>query len=278
MREDDFDLGDLVWIDFEFENDEKGTLHPAIVLEDQDEIIAVLSGTSYPTPEHLLVRNEMFTSFEVSPYCIEHENARTIKHETYFQLEIVKGVKSDKIKSRIGRLNPDRLEELLARCAMRSWFSSDRTEQNDASQWDLICWVRNEHDSSIHIGLEDLNLGVIVGKLKNGFTKSVLREAFKNYFPKTMYTQQFKQGLTIQNVDYDENTINLISEIINENDFKENNVYNFKNINDDFVNNKNLDKIWLLCKYFLMIKGFKNRYDSINIDLKATEKSNLLNS
>ena len=168
MREDDFDLGDLVWVDFEFEADEKGTLHPAIVLEHQDEIIVVLSGTSYPTPEHLLIRNEMFTSFEVSPYCIEHENARTINHETYFQLKNVKGVKSDKINSRIGRLNPDKLEELLARCAMRSWFSSDRTEQNNASRWDLICWVRNEHDSSIHIGLEDLNLGVIVGKLKNG--------------------------------------------------------------------------------------------------------------
>ena len=175
MREDDFDLGDLIWIDFEFENDEKGTLHPAIVLQDQGDIIAVLSGTSYPTPEHLLVRNEMFTSFRVSPYCIEHENVRTIKHETYFQLEIVKGVKSDRIKSRIGRLNPDRLEELLARCAMRSWFSSDRTEQNDASQWDLICWVRNEHDSSTHIGLEDLNLGVVVGKLKNG-NLLILRE------------------------------------------------------------------------------------------------------
>jgi hypothetical protein len=27
-----------------------------------------------------------------------------------------------------------------------------------------------------------------------------------------------------------------------------------------------------------VIKGFKNRYDSIDIDLKAKEKSNLLNS
>ena len=34
----------------------------------------------------------------------------------------------------------------------------------------------------------------------------------------------------------------------------------------------------LLAKYFLMIKGFKNRYDSINIDLKVQEKSNLLSS
>ena len=70
----------------------------------------------------------------------------------------------------------------------------------------------------------------------------------------------------------------MISEIIYEVEFKESDIFNFKNINDDFVNKQNLDKIWLLCKYFLMIKGFKNRYDSIDIDLKAKEKGNLLNS
>ena len=153
-------------------------------------------------------------------------------------------------------------------------------------QFFLNKWDRASMSNSVEVRMPFLDNNVRLfglalsgsNKLKNGFTKSVLREAFKNYFPKTMYTQQFKQGLTIQNVDYDENTINLISEIINESEFKESNVYNFKNINDDFINNKNLDKIWLLCKYFLMIKGFKNRYDSINIDLKATEKSNLLNS
>ena len=153
-------------------------------------------------------------------------------------------------------------------------------------QFFLNKWDRASMSNSVEVRMPFLDNNVRLfglalsgsNKLKNGFTKSVLREAFKNYFPKTMYTQQFKQGLTIQNVDYDENTINLISEIINESEFKESNVYNFKNINDDFINNKNLDKIWLLCKYFLMIKGFKNRYDSINIDLKAKEKSNLLNS
>ncbi len=153
-------------------------------------------------------------------------------------------------------------------------------------QFFLNKWDRASMSNSVEVRMPFLDNNVRLfglalsgsNKLKNGFTKSVLREAFKNYFPKTMYTQQFKQGLTIQNVDYDKNTINLISEIINESEFKESNVYNFKNINDDFINNKNLDKIWLLCKYFLMIKGFKNRYDSINIDLKAKEKSNLLNS
>ena len=91
-----------------------------------------------------------------------------------------------------------------------------------------------------------------------------------------MYTQQFKQGLNIQNVNYDENTMKLISETINETEFRESNIFNFKNINHDFINKQNLDKIWLLCKYFLMKKGFKKKYDSININLKAKEKNNLL--
>jgi len=153
-------------------------------------------------------------------------------------------------------------------------------------QFFLNKWDRAAMSNSIEVRMPFLDNNVrLFGlalssshKLKNGLTKSVLREAFKEYFPKSMYTQQFKQGLTIQNVDYDENTINLISEIINEKEFKENNVFNLKNIYEDFNNKQNLDKIWILCKYYLMIKGFKNRYDTINIDLKNEEKSNLLNS
>ena len=153
-------------------------------------------------------------------------------------------------------------------------------------QFFLNKWDRASMSNSVEVRMPFLDNDVRLfglalsssNKLKNGFTKTVLREAFKEYFPKSMYTQQFKQGLTIQNIDYDEKTINLISEIINETEFRESNIFNFKNINDDFINKQNLDKIWLLCKYFLMINGFKNRYDSINIDLKAKEKSNLLNS
>ena len=153
-------------------------------------------------------------------------------------------------------------------------------------QFFLNKWDRASMSNSVEVRMPFLDNNVRLfglalsssNKLKNGFTKSVLREAFKKYFPNTMYTQQFKQGLNIQNIDYDENTMNLIAEIINETKFKENNIFSFKNINDDFINKQNLDKIWLLCKYFLMIKGFKNRYDSIDIDLKAKEKSNLLYS
>ena len=168
MREDDFVLGDLIWVDFEFDDDEKDTLHPAIVLEDQGEIIAVLSGTSNQTPEHLIVRNEKFTSFEVSPYCVEENEKRSIRHNTYFKLDYVKGIKANKVKSRIGRLDQDRLEELLARCAIRSWFSSGRRDQNNPGRWDLICWVLNELDSDSHIGLVDLRFGVVVGNVRNG--------------------------------------------------------------------------------------------------------------
>tara|TARA_Y200000002_G_C22203654_1_gene464350 strand:- start:66 stop:548 length:483 start_codon:yes stop_codon:yes gene_type:complete len=153
-------------------------------------------------------------------------------------------------------------------------------------QFFLNKWDRASMSNSVEVRMPFLDNDVRLfglalsgsNKLKSSFTKSVLREAFKEYFPKSLYTQQFKQGLTIQNINYDENTMNLISEIINEDEFKENDIFNFKNINDDFSNKQNLDKIWLLCKYFLMIRGFKNRYNSIKINLKSEEKSNLLNS
>ena len=153
-------------------------------------------------------------------------------------------------------------------------------------QFFLNKWDRASMSNSVEVRMPFLDNNVRLfalalsssNKIKNGFTKSILREAFKNYFPKTMYAQQFKQGLTIQNVNYDKITIKLISEIINENEFKESDIFNSKNINHDFINKQNLDKIWLLCKYYLMNKGFKNRYNSININFKAKEKSNLLNS
>jgi len=71
---------------------------------------------------------------------------------------------------------------------------------------------------------------------------------------------------------------NFILEIINERGFKEIDIFNFNNIVNDLDKKQNINKIWILCKYYLMIKGFKNRYDSINIDIEAEEKSNLLNS
>ncbi len=151
-------------------------------------------------------------------------------------------------------------------------------------QFFLNKWDRASMSNSVEVRMPFLDNNVRLfglalsgsNKLKNGFTKSVLREAFKNYFPKTMYAQQFKQGLNIQNINYDKNTMKLISDIINETEFKESNIFNYKNINHDFINKQNIDKIWLLVKYYLMKKGFKNRYDAININLKAKEKGNLL--
>ena len=151
-------------------------------------------------------------------------------------------------------------------------------------QFFLNKWDRASMSNSVEVRMPFLDNNVRLfglalsgsNKLKNGFTKSVLREAFKNYFPKTMYTQEFKQGLNIQNINYDKNTMKLISDIINETEFKESNIFNYKNINHDFINKQNIDKIWLLSKYYLMKKGFKNRYDAINVNLKAKEKGNLL--
>ena len=96
MENGKYELGTLVWIDFDFPDDEKHTFHPAIVLQDQGDKIAVISGSSNNTPEHLVIRNEQFTSFELTPYHLD-DNYEFISHTTYFKLDEVKGIKKNMI-------------------------------------------------------------------------------------------------------------------------------------------------------------------------------------
>ena len=67
-----------------------------------------------------------------------------------------------------------------------------------------------------------------------------------------------------------------ILEILNEKDFKEMGLWDIKKINDDYNNNQNINKIWILCKYFLMIKGFGEKYKSIEKNINIPEKFNYL--
>ena len=48
------------------------------------------------------------------------------------------------------------------------------------------------------------------------------------------------------------------------------------NINNDYNNNQNINKIWILCKYSLMIKGFDEKYKSIERNKNVPEKFNYL--
>ena len=115
-------------------------------------------------------------------------------------------------------------------------------------------------------------------KFKDGLTKSILRESFKKYFTNSMLKQNFKQGLKSQTIQINDKTNKFIKEIINQKDFREMGIFKYKNIENDFKNNKNLFKIWNLCKYYLMIDGFKKEFKSIqNVKLDQSNIGNLLN-
>ena len=73
MLDDLYQLGSLVWADFEFPSDEEDTLHPGIVLQDQGEKVLIISGSSLSTPDHLVIRNEKFTSFVLSPKHVRYD-------------------------------------------------------------------------------------------------------------------------------------------------------------------------------------------------------------
>ena len=64
--------------------------------------------------------------------------------------------------------------------------------------------------------------------------------------------------------------VNQINEIINQNDFLNNNIWNGKAIKADFDNpekrNLKINKIWQIVCTHLMIKGFKRRKQNIKLD------------
>jgi len=56
---------------------------------------------------------------------------------------------------------------------------------------------------------------------------------------------------------------NIIKELINQTNFKDFN-WDINKIKKDFEDQKNIEIIWNICKYYLMIIGFKNRLKNID--------------
>ncbi len=153
-------------------------------------------------------------------------------------------------------------------------------------QYFLNKWDRASMSNSVEVRMpfldNDLRLFSLAlngnNKFKDGLTKSILRESFKKYFTNSMLKQNFKQGLKSQTIQINDKTNKFIKEIINQKDFREMGIFKYKNIENDFKNNKNLFKIWNLCKYYLMIDGFKKEFKSIqNVKLDQSNIGNLLN-
>lgn len=114
-------------------------------------------------------------------------------------------------------------------------------------------------------------------KIRNSNSKSILRDSFENLIPKSISEQSYKQGLTQHKFDLKKvKYTNFIKEIINQNNFKNHKSWNSKKIIKDFDSNENLNIIWRISKYYLMIEGFKDYYNLKKINIKYKEKFNNL--
>ena len=115
-------------------------------------------------------------------------------------------------------------------------------------------------------------------KYRNGITKSLLRDAFKNYFPKKLIEQNFKQGLKKQKFHFNKNHKNYILEVFGQNNFKNISFFNHKKISDDLSNDINLKTLWELCKNYLILTGFNDNYKNINLPKEKVNTYNQLNN
>jgi len=101
-------------------------------------------------------------------------------------------------------------------------------------------------------------------KIRKGNLKSLLRDSFEDILPDYIINQKFKQGLPIDSEVLLSNKIqNIIKELINQTNFKDFN-WDINKIKKDFEDQKNIEIIWNICKYYLMIIGFKNRLKNID--------------
>ena len=114
-------------------------------------------------------------------------------------------------------------------------------------------------------------------KFRKGSTKSILRNAFRNLLPKKILHQEFKQGLNKQKFYINENNRNLIIEILNQENFKKIPFLKHSQIIEDFSRNINFPILWEICKYYLIITGFENKINNINLSKPKTESFNYLN-
>ena len=123
-------------------------------------------------------------------------------------------------------------------------------------QWLLNKWDKASMASSVEIRSPFLDwrffqYGLALPgelKIKDGYNKSILRETFRSFLPNQIMDKKIKQGLPIKEMKNTNEMQNQIKEIINQNDFLENDIWDGKAIKADFENlekrnNEALDQI-----------------------------------
>lgn len=129
-------------------------------------------------------------------------------------------------------------------------------------------------DKNVYLYMLSLPLEM---KLKNGKLKSILNDSFAEHLPDYITNQKFKQGLPVSRKSIEDLDIkNIILEITAQQDFNDH-CWDVKKIKKDYKENKNLELIWRIVKYYLLKKGFKERLGGVentNIDFSTVPTLN----
>ena len=140
-------------------------------------------------------------------------------------------------------------------------------------QYFLSKWDRASMSSAVEVRSPFLDPNVIKyslalplnKKIKNGYTKSILRDSMSPFLPPSITNQKFKQGLPRQKFNFnDKINYKYLSNILNQKNFKESDLWDSKLILKDFNEHKNLDSIWSLSKHFLMSEGMKKKQENVS--------------
>ena len=120
-------------------------------------------------------------------------------------------------------------------------------------------------------------------KTKDGFNKSILRDAFTDLIPESIYHDKRKQGLATK-INANEQK-QFILDICNEENFINNNLWNGKKIKESLNNENfllldhNVKSIWDITKLYCLDEGFRQRTRNLTSYNECFEvKNNLLNA
>ena len=96
-------------------------------------------------------------------------------------------------------------------------------------------------------------------KFRKGNTKSILRDAFKDFFPKKFFQQDFKQGLNKQDFKNNEKNKDFMMEIFNQENFKNISFFKHSQIIEDLSKNVNIPLCGSYAKIIYWLQALKTK-------------------
>ena len=143
MAGNEFRYGQLIWVHFDFPDDEGDKEHPAIILQDQGDKLAVISGTSVSPNSYQSPHSYEFSHYWLFPNNLPHmKNGLTLT--TFFELGVVRLVNKEKV-SRISEiLDKESLAKLDERTFIRAWFSDSESSKKKLKFGQVICCKKTD--------------------------------------------------------------------------------------------------------------------------------------